>query len=51
MLSRMVLSFTLLYGAMIALICAVYVYLISRRNLKQAEAKNEDAQRLVEITD
>lgn len=38
MSSNIVLTFALLFGATIALICAVYIYLIHCRNIKE---KNE----------
>ncbi len=39
MSQNIVLTFALLYGAVIALICAVYVYIIHRRNLKNKNSK------------
>jgi|AntAceMinimDraft_17_1070374.scaffolds.fasta_scaffold50456_3 hypothetical protein len=41
MSNNIVLTFTLLYGSAIALICAVYVYIMHRRNIIN-QVKQED---------
>ena len=49
MARSIVLTFALLYGAVIALICAVYVYLMNRR--KKKAQKTEEATQLVDTTE
>ncbi len=38
--TTIILSFALLFGAVISLICAVYVFLINKRNLKEIREEN-----------
>lgn len=42
MSGNVVLTFTLLFGAVIALICAVYVYLINRRRIEQLNQSEDN---------
>ena len=42
--TKFVLSFALLYAACIALICAVYVWLMSKRKAKKAPEQNNQEQ-------
>ena len=45
--TQLILSFALLFGATIALICSVYVLLIHNRRLKEQVAKLENAEKEV----
>ena len=40
MATNIIVTFALLFGATIALVCAVYVYLISKRKLQKQKEDN-----------